>query len=231
MNLKEGKEMKHQIMELIDKCNSQKGTPTMFLREVRTASGLSLVLASERRLDDIERLGTRLSLTVLDVDLTFNISDYNVTIITYRHPLLLVKNKEIHPVMLGPILKHTNNSFESYFTLPSTLIRLRPSYTSLKAFGTDGELNVYSAFKSCFNKAQHLLCWIHAKENIENKLSKLQVKDKNIYMEEIFGKTSGNIKIKGLLDCFEENEFLAEWKNLEEKWKKKEWKGISFLNI
>ena len=29
-------------------------------------------------------------------------------------------------------------------------------------------------------------------------------------MEEIFGKTSGNINFKGLLDCFEENEFLAE---------------------
>ena len=29
-------------------------------------------------------------------------------------------------------------------------------------------------------------------------------------MEEIFGEKSGNIKIKGFLDCFEENEFLAE---------------------
>ena len=167
MNLKEGKEMKHQIMELIDKCNSQKGTPTMYLREVRTVSELSLVLANERRLDDIEWFGTRPPLTVLDVDLTFNICDYNVTIITYRHPLLLVKNEEIHRVMLGPILQHTSNSFESYFALPSTLIRLRPSYTSLKAFGTDGMLNVYSTFKGCFNKAQHLLCWIHTKGNIE----------------------------------------------------------------
>ena len=187
------------------------------MREVRTAPELSLVLANERQLHDIERFGTRLPFTVLGVDPTFNICDYNLTITTYEHPLLLVQNDDIHPVILGPILIHTNKSFESYFTLPSTLIRLRPSYTSLKAFGTDGELNVYSAFKSCFNKAQHLLCWIHAKENIENKLSKLQVKDKNIYMEETFGKTSGNIKIKGLLDCFEENEFLAEWKNLEEK--------------
>ena len=69
----------------------------------------------------------------------------------------------------------------------------------------------------------------HAKENIENKLSKLQVKDKNIYMEEIFRKTSGNIKTKGLLDCFEENEFVAEWKNLEEKWKKRGVQGYQFL--
>ena len=48
-------------------------------------------------------------------------------------------------------------------------------------------------------------------------------------MEEVFGKTSGNIKIKGLLDCFEENEFLAEWKNLEEKWKKRGAEGYHFL--
>ena len=72
---------------------------------------------------------------------------------------------------------------------------------------------MYSIFKSCFNKAQLLLCWIHAKENIENQLSKLQVKDNNIYMEEFSRKTTGNIKIKGLLDYFEENEFLGEWKN------------------
>ena len=48
-------------------------------------------------------------------------------------------------------------------------------------------------------------------------------------MEEIFGKKSGNIKIKGLLDCFEENEFVAEWKNLEEKWKMRRVEGYQFL--
>ena len=56
MKLKEGKEMKDQIMELIDMFNNQKGTPTMFFREVRTVPELSLVLANERQLDDIERL-------------------------------------------------------------------------------------------------------------------------------------------------------------------------------
>ena len=157
-------------------CNRQKGTSTMFLREVRTAPELRLVLANERQLDDIERFGTRSPFTELGVDPTFNICDCNATITTYRHPLLHIKNDDIHPVMLVPVLIHTSKLFESYFTLLSTLIRLRPSYTSLKAFGTDEELNVCSAFKSCFKKAQHVLCWIHVKENIENKLSKLQVK-------------------------------------------------------
>ena len=166
MKLKQRKEMKDQIMELIDVCNSQKGTSTMFLGEVRTAPELSLVLA-KKNTDNIERFGTRSPFTVLGVDPTFNICNYNLTITTYRHPLLLVQNDDIHPVMLGPILIHTNKSFESYFTLPSTLICLRPSYTSLKAFGTDGELNLYSAFKSCFKKAQHMLCWITRRKTLK----------------------------------------------------------------
>ena len=100
MKLKKGKEMKDQIMELIGMCNSQKGIPTMFLKEVRTAPELRLVLGNERQLGDIERLGTISSFTVLGADPTFNICDYNVTITTYRHALLLVKNHDIHLVML-----------------------------------------------------------------------------------------------------------------------------------
>ena len=38
--------MKDQIKELIDMCNNQIGTPTMFLREVGAAPELSLVLAN-----------------------------------------------------------------------------------------------------------------------------------------------------------------------------------------
>ena len=49
-------------------------------------------------------------------------------------------------------------------------------------------------------------------------------------MEEIFGKASGNSKIKGLLDCFEENEFLSEWKNLEGKCKKRGAEVYQFLD-
>ena len=57
MKLKEGKELKDQIMELIDMWSSQKGTSTMFLKEVRTAPELSLVLANERQtiLNDLEQ--------------------------------------------------------------------------------------------------------------------------------------------------------------------------------
>ena len=50
-----------------------------------------------------------------------------------------------------------------------------------------------------------------------------------MYMEKVFRGTSGKIKIKGLLDCFEENEFLVEWTDLEEKWKKRGVERYQFL--
>lgn len=45
MKSKEGNEIKYQITELLNMCNSQKVTPTTFLRKVQTAPELILVLA------------------------------------------------------------------------------------------------------------------------------------------------------------------------------------------
>ena len=45
----------------------------MFLREFQTAPELSLILANDKELDDVDRFGTRLLYKVLGVDPTFNI--------------------------------------------------------------------------------------------------------------------------------------------------------------
>ena len=63
-------------------CNSQKGTPIMFFREVQTAPELNLVFDNERHLGNIEIFGTRSSSAVIGVDPTFNICNCNVTITT-----------------------------------------------------------------------------------------------------------------------------------------------------
>ena len=44
-------------------------------------------------------------------------------------------------------------------------------------------------------------------------------------MCEIFGKTSGTTKVKGLLDVTSEDQFELEWKRLEEIWKGRGSKG------
>ena len=68
------------------------------------------------------------------MDPTLNICDYNVTMTTYKHPLLVAKTTNQNPVMIGPSIIH-----ESYFSLSSNMVRLEPSLQNLKVFGPDGE--------------------------------------------------------------------------------------------
>ena len=168
--------------------------------------------------------------SIFGVDPTFNICSYNIIISTYRHPLLYNVNSNVHPVLLGPTLIHSSKTFESYFSLPSVMLRLKPELASLRAFGTDGEKNLFEAISTCFNKADHLLCWIHVKDNISQKLESLCIETPNEYMCEIFGKTSGTTKVKELLDVTSEDQFELEWKRLEEIWKGRGSKGALFLS-
>ena len=80
------------------------------------------------------------------------------------------------------------------------------------------EKNLFEAISTCFNKADHL-CWIHVKGNICQKLESLCIEIPNEYMCEIFGKTSGTNKVKGLLDGTSEDLFELKWKRLPEIWK------------
>ena len=49
-------------------------------------------------------------------------------------------------------------------------------------------------------------------------------------MCEIFGKTSGTTKVKGLLDVTPEDQFELKWKRLEEIWRGRGSKGALFLS-
>lgn len=70
---------------------------------------------------------------------------------------------------------------------------------SLKVFGTDGDKNLSDALEVCFTSVKHILCDIHMQDNIERKLKELGVPKKgvNAYINEIFGKIAGDLKIKG----------------------------------
>ena len=89
---------------------------------------------------------------------------------------------------------------------------------------------MFEAISTCFNKADHLLYWIHVKDNISQKLESLCIETPNEYMCEIFGKTSGTTKVKELLDVTSEDQFELEWKRLEEIWKGRGSKGALFLS-
>ena len=112
-------------MELVEMCSKQQISRNPFLRDVRTAPEFSAVLANNRQLDEIVRFCARSSTSVFGIDPTFNICDHNVTVTTFKHPLL-VNSSGVSLVLLGPVLLHGEKTFESYFILPSTLVRLKP---------------------------------------------------------------------------------------------------------
>ena len=147
---KDNKKLKvaDNIMELVEMCSKQQISGNPFFREVRTAPEFSAVLANNCQLDDMVRFCTRSSTSVFGIDPTFNICDHNVTVTTFKHPLL-VNSSGVSQVLLGPVLLQGEKTFESYFTLPSTLVRLKPEIGNLRTFGTNREINLYQAMNAC----------------------------------------------------------------------------------
>ena len=107
------------------------------------------MLATNQQLADLEGFCTT-SPSVLSVDLTFNLGPFYVTPTTYHNML------GNHPINSGPILIHQTKTFQPFHYFASTLIRLNPRLIHLKAFGTDGELELIKAFSISFPHAVHL---------------------------------------------------------------------------
>ena len=78
----------------------------------------------------------------------------------YRHPLLIT-NTNVHPVMLGPVIIHSHKTYDSYYTLPSNIIRFKPQLKNIFVVGTDDELNLHIALLDYFQATINLLCTIH----------------------------------------------------------------------
>ena len=146
---------------------------------------------------------------VLGIDPTY-ICNYSVTICTYKNTLLEVSGTDRSTVMIGSAITHAQKTFESYFTLPRNVLRHNRNIAQLKRFGTDAEVNVFQAFKTCFPNVDHLFCWIHSKDNVKRKLADLKLRFTKSYISEIFGKKSGNLKVKGLLDSESEEGYESE---------------------
>ena len=61
----------------------------------------------------------------------------------------------------GSALIHQRRLFDSYFSLPSNMIKYNSNSQGLLVYGSDWEHNLSDAFDSCFPKSKYLLCDIH----------------------------------------------------------------------
>ena len=102
-----------------------------------------MLIAFDYTQNDLVRFCTSAdNFSILGVDPTFNLGDFDVTVTTYRH--LLLQPRETSgskpPAMLGPMFIHVHKDFTAYHFFSSTLVGQRQLPSSLKAFGSDGDL-------------------------------------------------------------------------------------------
>lgn len=102
-----------------------------------------------------------------------------VTPTTYRPQKIYDVNSGKFLVFLGPVLIHHSKTQQAYSYLPSAMKKFNPSISQLKAYGTDGELALSNAFKQEFPQADHHLCYLHLRKNMERKLASAGVNGKD----------------------------------------------------
>ena len=124
--------------------------------------------------------------------------------------------------MMGPIFIHQRKKFETYYFFASSLVGLKSSLCGLRAFGTDGEKALSSAFQTVFQRATHLCCFLHLRGNLEAKLREYGI-PKHIQVEfirDVFGNAS---KLKdGIVDANSGAEYEAMVQNLQNIWDERE---------
>ncbi len=153
-------------------------TDKKFARGIKAYPEPAIVLASERQLNDVARFCCDpFEFSVLTVNPTFCLGDFDVTPTTYRHLLLECNRGGKPPVLIGPVLIHYKKTFQTYLFFASSMIGLKKELENIHAFGTDGEKALINAFSHEFRFAVHLTCFIHVRRNIKDELSKRAIPD------------------------------------------------------
>ena len=156
---------------LMCKESQGKNSKNAFVRIVTCAPEPMIVSASDWTLNDSERFCANSNSTVLCIHPTFSLGDFDVTVTTCKHPMLVISSGN-HLVMMGPVMIH-KQKLTIFFA--SLLVALKSSLRNLRAFGTDGERAISNAMHVVFDKAVHLRCFLHFRGNLDSKLKELGV--------------------------------------------------------
>ncbi|VDI50594.1 Hypothetical predicted protein [Mytilus galloprovincialis] len=197
-----------------------------FIRKFDVRPDFIVVLASNQQLHDLKRFCTTHPCSIVGIDPTFHFGNFDVTITTYKHPLLqdITPGKHMinrSPVFVGPICVHKKKETTTYFNFFSTLISAEKELKCIKAIGSDGEIALTNAALMAFEGHTQLRCFNHMRKNIQNKLINMGVSlhNRSLILADIFGKSeSASIKILGLVDSLTHAEFDIKVNSLKDKW-------------
>ena len=89
-NMKIEPTIKVPLFSVMEECKQQQSRADPFLRMIQAAPDALCLLANSRQFNDMARFCTYLNqCCVLGIDPTFNLGEFSVTVITYRHLQLI----------------------------------------------------------------------------------------------------------------------------------------------
>ena len=165
------------------------------------------------------------TLSIMGIDPTFNLGDFNVTPIVYQHLMVRSRQSKSYPWMLGPLFIHYRKEFRNYNFFLSSLVGLRRGLAAIQAAGTDGEKSIIEVLKHQFKDAIFLRCFCHLQQNIERHCKDLSMPPAVIrnYCKEVFGWTGADgTYCEGLVDSRGEEDFHKNLEALQGTWDERE---------
>eukprot|EP00112_Aurelia_sp_Birch-Aquarium-sp1_P019608 Seg4881.2 transcript_id=Seg4881.2/GoldUCD/mRNA.D3Y31 product="Serine/threonine-protein kinase TAO3" protein_id=Seg4881.2/GoldUCD/D3Y31 len=135
------------------------------------------VLGTKRMADSLKIAATAYPISI---DPTFNHGAYEVTPVTYRHPFIEAKSKNVvgkwsDAVMIGPTILHHEKTEDAFDCGIRPIARKAGLMDAKFGFITDGEMALINACKTNFLKAKDLRCMIHFKENCKKFLKSIGI--------------------------------------------------------
>ena len=113
------------LVELLQISKSQQrgNKEHWFVRDVNFSNEQTVFLANDQQLLDVQRFCTNPELfSVFLANATFNVANHYFTFGTYRN-LILETQQGTNPICIGPGVLHKRKLEESYYTLPSLMVK------------------------------------------------------------------------------------------------------------
>ena len=191
-----------------------------FVRNVHFDDSVMSLVGFDQQFADLERFcacDDPVNSSILRIDPTFNLGDFYVTPIVYENKLLRNSVSGNHPTFIGPTLIHQDRKYESYYYFASQIKKNASWYGWISSFGHRWG---GGTFLAVFPRAIHLLCSIHKRDNIMQKLRDFNVKECGIkqILSDVFGTGSDDTLFPGLVDSMDSSDFAEKLELLQPKW-------------
>lgn len=177
--------------------------------------------ATQQQIKDLISNCTGEDASISQLDPTFNVGDFYITTTCYRNKRFVKKSDNKNILMPGPYFLHARRETEDYEYFSQHLSSDLNGKT-ISFAGTDGEKALIQGLRRgrSFTDTVWLQCMLHAKENCERQLKKLNCTDKEIrkILTSIYGKEDAGVRYAGLVDLEGEEEFETELESLVQQW-------------